>query len=789
MNIQKIFNNKTSVFLLLLIMIAWTACLAQQDEQTAKIQQIKIEGQKHIALQTYQYYMQCKEGDLYDETRLKADLMKLWKTDLFLDVKMEVEDGTDGKIVIIKVKEKPKIKEISYQGQKKLNISDITKKIEEKKLDLKPDNFYDPFVAKKTENVIRELLEEKGYRLASVTMSVEYLKENYVKVIYKIDEGESLRIGKIEFSANKAYPDKKLRKSMKKLKQHNFLSWITKKDKLDTEKLDEDVENVKEFYYNHGYINIKIGEPKITSYDTKTFFRRKEIKRLIISFPVEEGNQFKFGQITITGNKVLEEKKLIKLATFKEGDIFSRSKIRDFIQDAQELYGEYGYLFASLQPSLDIKETEKIANIEFQVLEDYPQYVRKIEFIDNTYTYDKVLRREMKIQEGDLVKISLLRKSFDRLYRTGFFDNIEPDVQKVENEQSKIDLKVKVQENKRNEIRFGGGYSQLEKFFGTIAFSTRNLFGTGKIFDIYIQNGSRTSMYKAGVTDPYFLGYDYTLGIDLARSRLEYYIFDRQSTGGTILFGFPVYEEVRSLFAYGYEVTNVSNIITEQTADPDLIAFYQLLYGTGTRRTQSRFIPQIYRSTLNNPMDPTDGSNISLAVSFAGGILGGNVNLVKPIFKITQFHPIGRRPTVFAYNFETGYAKGFGGLEVPVYENFFLGGEYSIRGYDIRTIGPIDPNISKVYTIGGDKYLQFNMEYQIPIAGPVKLAAFLDGGNAFAKGERIDFTDLRYSAGAEIRIMAPFFNAPIRFIYAINFNRGPIVVDRTTFRFAIGRTF
>lgn len=779
------------LFLLGCLLILSLSFLYSQDfSRPTRILKITIEGAKYISIQTYQYYIQSKEGDIYDEQKLKNDLMRLWKTDFFLDIKIKKEETPDGMIITFIVKEKPKIKEILYVGQKKLSISEIQKKLEESRSDLKPEDYFDPMRVKKIESAIIDILKEKGFRLASVKNEITYLTDNYVKIKFEIDEGESLRIGKIEFEGNKVFSDKKLKKAMKNIKEHSFFkSWIIKKDKLETEKLDEDIENIKEFYFNKGFINIKVGEPKIETYNTKSTILRKPIKRLKLTFPIEEGDSFKFGKITIKDNKVLSEDKLKKLAPFKEGDTFSRVKVRNFIQTIQEQYGEHGYLFASAQPIPDINNEKKIVDLKFQIIEDYPQYIRKIEFKGNTFTYDKVLRREMKIQEGDLVKISLLRKSFERLYRTGFFENIEPDINKVANDNKKIDLAIKVTENKRNEVRFGGGYSQYEKFFGTIAFSTRNLFGTGKIFDFNLQNGSRASLYQIGITDPYFLDYDYTLGITLSKSNLEYFIFDRDSVGGTILFGFPIYEEVRSLLAYGYEVINISNIASEQTQNEETIKFYNALYGTGTKRRQSRFMPQIYRTTLNNPFDPTSGSNISLSVAIAGGILGGNVNLVKPLLKVSQFIPVNRRPDVFAYNFEIGFAQGFGGKDLPVFERFFLGGEYSIRGYDVRTVGPIDPQISRYYTVGGNKYIQFNVEYQIFIAGPVKLAAFLDGGNAFAAGQKLDLTDLRYSTGAELRIMAPFFNAPIRFIYAINFNTGLLTVDRSTFRFAIGRTF
>lgn len=780
---------KKYILCVFIFLITCIGAYSRQEQNLPKIQQIKIEGRKQIGIQTYMYYIQSKTGDIYDEDRIKADFKRLWDTELLLDLKMDVSDGKEGKIVTFTVTEKPKIKEIHYRGQKKLNISDITKTLEDKKISLRPDDLYDPVKSKEVETAIHQLLKEKGFRMATVKSNIVKEKEGTVTLDYAIDEGESLRIGYITFAGNNSISQGKLLRSMKKLKKHNWLSWLFKKDKLDQEKMEEDVENIKDYYFNHGYINIKIGEPVIGTYAAKTTFTRKNIKRLKITFPVEEGDKHYFGDVTLSGNKVIAEKKIHKMINFKKGDVFSRKKIKDLISDVQEAYGEKGYLFAAVEPVPTIDNVKKLVNLEMKIMEDNPQYIRRLDFKENTYTLDKVLRREMKLQEGDLLKISTFRKSLDNLNRTGFFDKVEPDIKRVEKDQSKVDVAINLQENKRNEIRVGGGYSQLEKFFGTIAFSTRNLFGTGKIFDMNIQGGKISSIYSLGLTDPYFMDSDFSLGINAQKSKLEYFIFNSNSIGGNLLFGFPIFEEVKALFAYGYQVTHITNIIGEATSDQKLIDYYKKLFGTESKRIESVIIPQVYRTTFNNPIDPTAGMNISLAMSIAGGYLGGNVNLLKPIFKYTHYFPIGRRPYVFAYNFELGYARGFSGKALPVFERYFLGGEYSIRGYDIRTVGPIDPKISTVYSIGGDKYIQFNLEYQVPIAGPVKVAAFLDGGNAFDQRKRIDLTDLRYSTGFEFRVMAPFFNAPIRFIYAINFNRGPITVDRSSFRFAIGRTF
>jgi outer membrane protein insertion porin family len=480
----------------------------------------------------------------------------------------------------------------------------------------------------------------------------------------------------------------------------------------------------------------------------------------------------------------------------KKGEVFNRSLLRSGLEENQKAYGDQGYIYASLNPVFEPDEKNKIINLNIDVQENGQFFINRMEFTGNNYTRDKVIRREMLVQEGELLRVNKFRESLDRIYRLGFFDDVKPNITPVENAQNKADVTIDVKENKRNEIRLGGGYSEFEGFFGNVTFSTKNLFGTGKIFTINLQGGSRSENYSVEILEPYFLDRRISLGLSLFKYRYDYFNFLRDTTGFSVSFGFPIYEDFKGVISYGYQDVDIENPTNNegQPIDESIFPGIELFQSD---RKESRVTPQLVRSTINNPTDPTRGSRLVFGNEIVGGWLGGEVNYYKPSITWTQYIRGFSKRHYFAYNVEFGYGTGFGGLELPFYERYFLGGERSIRGYEIRIVGPIEtnPETGGQFIAGGNKFFVTNVEYVIPLAGPLKVAGFLDYGNAFLR-EGIDFTDMRGSTGVEVRFLAPFLSAPFRFIWAYNFNRGELLTlpasfrpEKTTFRFSVGTTF
>ena len=777
---------KLLVLPFILVLAFGCSVFAQGNENT--IVEVRIEGNQRIATETYQYYITTRAGNDYDAAAVREDFKRLWQTGFLNDLKIETETTPEGVIVIFKVEERPLVKVIEYAGNKKVSKDDIETKLKDDNIGLKIDQPYDPYSAKKVSNAIDQLMIEKGLRFGNVKILTESMGISGTKVTFQVDEGPKVRIGEIVFEGNKVFSDGKLKKRMKDTKERGMLSWIMRKDDFEKEKFDKDMERISDLYLDNGYINARIDEPQIELIEGK--------ERMRVTIPVDEGDQYRTGDIHFSKNTVIAEKVLLKNMEMKKGEVFNRSQLRAGLEENQKAYGDQGYIYASLNPALDPDNANKIINLNIEVQENGQFFVNRIEFTGNNYTRDKVIRRELLIQEGELLRVSRFRESLDRIYRLGFFDDIKPNIVPVEGVDNRADVTIDVKENKRNEIRLGGGYSEFEGFFGNVVFSTKNLFGTGKIFTLNLQGGSRSENYGIEILEPYFLDRRISLGFGLFKYRYDYFNFLRDTLGGSISFGFHIYEEFKGVVTYAYQVVDIDNP-TDNTGAPIDDDIFPGLEQLQSDRTESRVTPQLIRSTINNPNEPTRGTRLVLANEFVGGFLGGEVSYLKPAITWTHFIRGFTKKHHFAYNVEFGYGSGFGSLELPFYERYFLGGERSIRGYEIRIVAPIavDPS-GRQFIAGGNKFFVTNIEYVVPLAGPLKVAAFLDYGNAFRPGDGIDFTDMRGSTGIEIRFLAPFLSAPFRFIWAYNFNRGELMTlppdfqpERTTFRFSVGTTF
>jgi len=461
-----------------------------------------------------------------------------------------------------------------------------------------------------------------------------------------------------------------------------------------------------------------------------------------------------------------------------------------------------------------VAESE-VVDVTINLNEDKQYFVNRIEFKGNTTTRDKVIRREMWLNEQDVMNMELLKMSIRRINQLGYFQPIEePEIQPVPETDNKLDITLRLAEQNRNQFTFGGGVSGLEGAFINLAFSTTNFLGRGETASFALQTGSRTRNFQIALTDPYFLDLHITAGFDLFKRTLRLPQFTREDTGGSLIWGIPVKRFSRLFLNYSYSVIKTSE------PDPDLVLtpydlftdpryFDPRFYGIQGNFTQSKVAPSFVHNTTDNPLFPFRGKRYTMSFDVAGGILGGTVNYYKPTFEGVWYLPVSRT-TNLGFRTMFSWLQGFaesriiegGGIDeetgdiildvqqtgIPFYERFFLGGENQIRGYDIRTVGPRDP-LGRF--IGGNKMMLFNAEYYIPLAGPLRLVMFFDAGQAY--DERTDwslsmFQDLRTSTGAEMRFFVPVLNVPFRLIWAYNPHRDAFQ-PATAFRFGIGTTF
>jgi outer membrane protein insertion porin family len=797
----------------LLALVSEAPALAEQGN----IEKVEIRGNSVVDSETYLFHLSQKPGDPYDRKQAVEDFHRLWATGFLDDLTLEVTDGERGKIVTYVVDERPRVQALDFVGSKELSASAITEKLTEEKAEIPIDSFYDPAQVVKAEKIIRTMLVDKGRTDGSVSSRVEPLDSGGVKVVFDIKDEQKIRIRTVDFDGIGNFDDWELRWAMKKTRESHFLAALMGGSTYTEEQYGQDIEKVREVYLNHGYVDVSFGPPEMTYEDgySRFLFWKRPKRWLDLTIPVEEGKQYRVGDLQVEGANVFPADFIKTFFKLQPGEVYNESRITKGLESLRELYGSRGYVqFTGFPIKKPLPESD-VVDVTINLNEDKQYFVNRIEFKGNTTTRDKVIRREMWLNEQDVMNMELLKMSIRRINQLGYFQPIEePEIQPVPETDNKLDITLRLAEQNRNQFTFGGGVSGLEGAFINLAFSTTNFLGRGETASFSLQTGSRTRNFQIAITDPYFLDLPITAGFDLFKRTLRLPQFTREDTGGSLIWGIPVKRFSRLFLSYNYSV------IETGPPDPDLVLtpydlftdpryFDPRFYGIQGNFTQSKVAPSFVHNTTDNPLFPFRGKRYTTSFDVAGGILGGTVNYYKPTFEGVWYLPVSRT-TNLGFRVMASWLKGFaesriiegGGIDeetgdvildveqtgIPFYERFFLGGENQIRGYDIRTVGPRD-GLGRF--IGGNKMMLYNLEYYIPLAGPLRAVLFFDAGQAYAETTDWSFSmfrELRTSTGAEMRFFVPVLNVPFRLIWAYNPHRDAWQ-PATAFRFGIGTTF
>ena len=762
---------------------------------------VQVLQNQYLQTETLLFYVSTKAGDPFDEIRVREDFRRLWDTGFLDDLVLDVQDTPQGKVVSFLVQERKRIQIVDYRGSKALTTTAIEEELQKKELSLKIDTFYDPARARRVEGVIRELLEGKGHPFGSVKHEAKNVGGAGVQLSFIIEDGPKARLREIDFVGNEVFSDKKLRGRMKKLREAGFfnLSWIGGKSTYSEEKWQEDREKLREFYLDHGYVMASVGEPRIEYVgDTGKEKKRKRWMKLVV--PVNEGDRYRVGEIRLEGLTVLKEEGVRPLFRLRTGDFYRESRLKKGYDKLRDIYGSLGYFQWTGYTKRTPRAEEKVVDVVLTMEEDKRYYVGKIHFAGNDSTRDKVIRREVFLNEGDVFNTEALKLSIRRINQLGYFKPLEgpPEIGQSEQGEDKLDLTFKVEEQNRNQFTFGGGVSGLEGTFLNASFQTSNFLGLGETFQVALQTGKRTKNYQVAVTEPYFLDRPITAGIDVFKRKLVYETYStvvgytQESTGLSFVLGTPIARFTRVFSNYSYEIIKISDVQDPYAADEDETTTplfdFSYLGGEGERH-ESKWTPSIVHNTVNDPYLPRSGVRLSFTPQIAGGVLGGNVDFLRPNLEAVVYLPHTRK-TALGLRAEVGYIRPYGDTEeLPYYQRYFLGGETQLRGFNIRSVGPTERDENGVLrAVGGNKFALFNAEYYFDVGGPVRLLAFLDAGQAFREGERIDPRQFRACAGGELRFTMPVLNVPFRLIYAVNFRRDDFQPE-STFKFAVGTTF
>ncbi len=759
------------------------------------VEKIEIIGNERVTEETIRYYLSSREGDYFNKDLLRRDFKVLWSTGFFSNLKIEEEDSTKGKIVKIIVEENPIIKDIVFKTGKKLKENDIIDKLKENDEYILPYSYYNPFKIQRIEKRIKELLAEKGLTAGEVRVDTNKKGENELEVIFNIDEGPKIRVGEIVFEGKPKLLQSTLREAVKENKKHGIIAWVTGKDVFKENKLDEDLASIKRKLQEYGYMEATIGEPRIEDIKKRSIFLKKQtMKRIVI--PIDAGYIYKAGDVEIEGNKVISTKYLRSLIKFNPGEIYS-TKIREkAVEDIGELYRNAGYLYAQVMPVENLDPKRKYVNVTFNIYEGEVVYLNRLEFRGNTYSKDKVIRREMLLREGDRFSLALFKDSILRVKQIGLVElEKEPEIKPLPDDPTKMDVILNVKELQRNNIQFTAGYSGYEGTFVALSYSTVNFMGAGENLQLMMQYGKRIKNYLFGFSEPYVFDLPITLGFNIYdRYMIFPGLYNQKTKGINLQFSARVKGYWRTNLTYGFDYVDVTLPSEEDEDyyyDPYLYSgssggYYpgSYMYGLGNYNMSS-VTTSLYRSTVDSPLTPTQGSLYLASCKFAGSFLGGDISLIKPRFEWTRFQPLISKH-VLGFHLEYQSIHPIADSDVPFWERFYLGGERSIRGYNIYTIGP---RSEKGTNMGGEKSLVFNAEYIIQVGGPLYAIFFYDAGNAYAHDQKVNLKNLYTSAGLELRVFVPALRVPFRLIFA--YNNPKIYADDSNFafRFAIGTTF
>jgi outer membrane protein insertion porin family len=742
------------------------------------VEKIEVVGNDRVSRDTVLYYLSSKEGDYYNEEQLKRDFRVLWSTGFFSDIKIEQEEGKHGKIVRVIVEENSLIKNITYKTGKKVKEDDIVNKLKEKDEYILPYSYFNPYKIQKIQKTIEDLLVEKGLQSGKVEVEKNKTGKNEYEILFDIKEGPKVKVGEVDFEGRPKLLPSVLTWAMKENKPHGFLSWITGKDVFKQNKINDDLADLKNKYKEYGYMEATIGEPRIEDITKRSiFFKKQTMKKIII--PVDAGYRYTVGEVKIEGNKIINTKFLRNFIRLNEGDIYSTKSTEKSVEKMSEFYRNFGYLFIYIVPVESLNPKRKQVSVTFNVNEGELAFLNRLEFKGNTYTKDKVIRREMLLREGDVFRLGFFKNSLLRLRQLGLVElEGEPQIKPDPEKPTQMDITLNLKELQRNNIQFTAGYSGYEGPFVAFDYSTVNFLGAGENLEFTIQQGKNIKNYMFGFSEPYIFDLPMTLGFNIYNRYIIYpSLFDEKSKGIDFTFGARIKGYWRTGVTYSFQRIHIN--YTELTGTSSVPMSPQ-------DYNESSISPSIYRTTIDSPLTPSRGVLYLASLKLAGGILGGDINMVKPHLEWSFFHPLILNH-VIGLHLEYEFIRTPEGSPIPYWERFYLGGERSIRGYNIYTIGPRDPTTGT--NIGGEKSLVFNAEYIIPLGGPVSTIFFYDAGNAYSRGQRISSGDLYTSTGLEFRIFVPALRVPFRLILA--YNNRKIYADDSNFaiRFAVGTTF
>ncbi len=770
--------------------LALAAMLAVQPalaEEPFVVKDIRVEGIQRTEAGTVFSYLPVKVGETMTDEKTAAAIKALYATGFFKDVRLEARDG----VVIVTVEERPSISKITLSGIKEFSEEDLKGGL--KQTGLAEGRVLDRALLDKAEQELQRQYFNRGKYAVEIKSTLTPLERNRVAVQFDVVEGDSARIQQISIVGNKAFKEKELLGLLTSTTP-GWLTWYTKNDQYSKSRLGGDIEALRSFYLNRGYIEFNVDSTQVSISPDK--------QGIYITVNVTEGPQYKVSDIKLAGQMLVPEAELQKLITLKPGEVFARDRLTETTKKIGDRLGNDGYAFANVNavPELD---REKGA-VAFTLFVDPGRrvYVNRVNVAGNTKTRDEVVRREVRQMEGAYYDAEKINRSRDRLNRLGYFNEVNIETPGVSGTTDQVDVNVSVAEKSTGNVMLGAGFSSSEGLVLSGSVSQSNVFGTGNRVAVQVNSGSVNTVYSLSFTNPYYTIDGISLGYDLYRRDVDSSSLDdvsnykTSSYGAGVRFGLPVNERDFISFGLTYEQTSIA-VTPDDLSDSVPATQYQNFVGSTGKRDDNtlRLDASWARDTRDSYLFPTKG--MMQRVSAEMGTPVGSLQYYKLSFQHQQYFPFGKNFT-FMLNGEAGMGDGLSGEPLPFFKNFFAGGNSSVRGFANGALGPKD---SAGDALGGNKRIVGNAELFFPLPGlkddqSLRMSAFIDAGATSGPGgyggafESLSFSDVRYSAGVAVLWVSPM--GPLKFSLAqpLATKTDGLTEDKTeVFQFTLGNVF
>ncbi len=727
-----------SIFLLLSTIFFMPMGSNANAESSPQINLVEISGNKKISDATIFSKIHSNVGSAFSKNEVQNDIKRLYRIGYFDDIQVEIDTFEGGVKLIFIFIEKPTIVSLDFQGNKEYEADDLKEKI----------TLTSGAIANMsliTDNIQKITLfyQSEGYWLVKVVPIIREISDNAVALTFQIEEGPKVIIKDVIIEGNDSIALKKIKKVMQ-TKKRWFLSFITGSGIYIKEQVKADIERIKALYHNNGYIYVAASEPKIVLDPDK--------KKLTLYISISEGEQYSVGALKVQGNSAFSESEILADLKTTPGQIFDRGALREDISKTLDLYMEQGYAMADINPLVDVETEELIANITISITEGGIYTIGRIGISGNTKTRDKVVRREMRLDEGDIFNKKQIKRSYQRINNLNFFESVDI-TPSPRTEDQEIDINVDIKEKMTGMLSLGGGYSSVDKFMVMGEITQTNLFGKGLYLKLKADLSARRTNYSISLSDPWFMDKPISASISVYNEILEFPEYDKKATGGSIGFGKEFSEYVAGQISYNLENVEITDVSDDASA---------IVVDQKGEKITSSISPSIWKDTTDSRIDPSTGYKHALYTTIAG--LGGDNYFVKSVVDSIWFHPAPWK-TTFSIRGRAGIAAGFNDEKLPLYERFYLGGISTIRGLGFGEGGPRHDNGEKK---GGNYEFILNTELIFPLLEDLKLkgVVFVDYGGAFDEDDDFGLSDMRHTYGFGFRWQSPF--GPLRLEWGFN---------------------